>query len=163
MNKLEYKGYIAEVEYSVEDQALIGTIIGLNDTLAFDCESVTEIEKSFHDLVDDYLDMCKRVGKEPEKTYKGSFNVRVSPEIHKQAAKKAKLEGKTLNEFVSESIQKNINGYMPAENQFSFVLQQYQSIINTLRSSSANNIERFIPYKGETQLKGNRRVGMWRA
>ena len=42
----------------------------------------------FGKAVEDYLELCNLNGKEPEKVYKGSFNVRISPELHKQAAQR---------------------------------------------------------------------------
>ena len=66
-NILEYRGYYASIEYSVEDNAIIGKVIGLNDTLCFDCDSANEVKQKFHDLIDDYLETCERLGKEPDK------------------------------------------------------------------------------------------------
>ena len=66
-NILEYRGYYASVGYSVEDNAIIGKVIGLNDTLCFDCDSANEVKQKFHDLIDDYLETCERLGKEPDK------------------------------------------------------------------------------------------------
>ena len=53
----------------------------------------------------DYLELCNLNGKEPEKMYKGSFNIRINPELHKQAAQKALIEGKSLNQYVEEAIE----------------------------------------------------------
>ena len=84
-NLLEYKGYYGKVEYSVEDQILFGKIEGIVDLVTFESKNADEIEKEFRDAVDDYLDFCHQVGKEPEKTYKGTFNVKIDPELHKEA------------------------------------------------------------------------------
>ena len=53
---------------------------------------------------EDALEMCAQQGKEPERAYKGSFNVRISPEIHKQAVVAAMAHNMTLNSFVESSI-----------------------------------------------------------
>lgn len=94
-NLLEYKGYYGKVEYSVEDQILFGKIEGIVDLVTFESKNADEIEKEFRDAVDDYLDFCHQVGKEPEKTYKGTFNVRIDPELHKAIAIEAMKKGKS--------------------------------------------------------------------
>lgn len=79
-NILEYKGYHTKIEFDSEELVLRGKIEGINDLVNFECENIQDIEKEFHEAVDDYLEFCKEVGKE----YKGSFNVRINPQLHKQ-------------------------------------------------------------------------------
>ena len=62
---------------------------GINDLVDFECEDLKGVEKEFHEAVDDYLEFCKEVGKEPDKEYKGTFNVRISPELHKRLVTKS--------------------------------------------------------------------------
>lgn len=101
---LEYKSYYAEVHFNSEDEVFHGKIIGINDLVNFEGASVKELKKAFHEAVDDYLATCKELGKEPDKTYKGSFNVRIPSELHRQAALYAALKKMTLNEFVRYAI-----------------------------------------------------------
>ena len=103
-NILEYKGYYTKIEYSVEDQVLYGKIEGIKDLVNFECENLADVEKEFHDAVDDYLAFCEDLGQSPEKPYKGVFNVRVSPELHRRAAIAADKKGETLNAFVTDAI-----------------------------------------------------------
>ena len=63
---------------------LRGKIEGINDFVNFEYADIQNVEKEFHEAVDDYLEFCKEVGKEPDKEYKGSFNVRISLELHKK-------------------------------------------------------------------------------
>jgi predicted HicB family RNase H-like nuclease len=101
---LEYKSYYASVHFSSEDEVFHGKIIGINDLVNFEGTTVKELKGAFHEAVDDYLETCKELGKEPEKTYKGSFNIRISPELHRQAAQYALLRGISLNDFVRNAI-----------------------------------------------------------
>ena len=105
MDRLMYKGYVTEIHYSEEDKVLYGKVEGLADLVNFESESAAEIENEFHKAVDDYLAYCEEVGKSPEKPYKGSFNVRISPELHRQAALYAVMSDKTLNTIVGEAIE----------------------------------------------------------
>jgi UDP-N-acetylmuramate-alanine ligase len=71
---MEYNGYHAKVEFDQEDQIFIGHVLGINDSLNFHGESVKELTQSMHDCIDNYLDYCQKIGKEPEREYKGTFN-----------------------------------------------------------------------------------------
>ena len=104
-NRLEYKGYTTRVEFNSEDLVLRGKIEGIRDLVNFECENVKDVEKEFHEAVDDYLEFCKEVGKQPDKEYKGTFNVRISPELHKRLVNIALKNGDTLNSSVEKAIQ----------------------------------------------------------
>lgn len=80
-NMLEYKGYHTLVHYCAEDGVLRGVIEGINDYVDFQTSNIADVEKEFHCAVDDYLIFCSEVGKEPEKEYKGTFNVRIKPNL----------------------------------------------------------------------------------
>lgn len=109
-NILEYKGYYTKIKFDADDKILFGKIDGIDDLVNFQSDSLKSIEKEFHDAVDDYLRFCEEVGKEPEKTYKGSFNIRITPEFHKKAATAAYKLGITLNSFVELAIGKALKG-----------------------------------------------------
>jgi predicted HicB family RNase H-like nuclease len=97
---LQYQNYYGSVQFSAADEVFYGKIIGINDLISFEGASVTELKAAFEDAVEDYLDICLEIGKEPEKTYKGTFNVRVPSALHKEAAHFAAVHNITLNEFV---------------------------------------------------------------
>jgi len=103
-NLLKYKDFYGSVEYSAVDECFFGKIIGTNDLVTFEGSSVNNLKKAFSSAVDDYLIMCKEAGKEPQKVFKGSFNIRISPELHKTAAAIASREGISLNAFVERAI-----------------------------------------------------------
>jgi predicted HicB family RNase H-like nuclease len=101
---LQYKEYFASVRFSAPDEVFVGKILGINDMINFEGNSVSELKKALKEAVDDYLQTCLRVGKAPEKTYKGSFNVRVSPKLHQEASTFAAIHNITLNEFVKTAL-----------------------------------------------------------
>ena len=108
-NTLYYKNYYTNVSYSAEDKILYGKIEGINDLVTFESESAETIEKEFHSAVDVYLAFCEEVGKEPEKVYKGSFNVRIAPELHKALAEYAARNGLSLNQATATAIEKFVS------------------------------------------------------
>lgn len=109
-NVLEYKGYHSIIEFDADDLVLHGKIEGINDLVSFEAETAGSIVEEFHNAVDEYLDLCKRIGKNPDKEYKGSFNVRVTPQIHKDASMRASKEGISLNTFIQRALEKELYG-----------------------------------------------------
>jgi predicted HicB family RNase H-like nuclease len=108
-NMLKYKEFYGSVEYSAADECFFGKIIGTTDLVTFEGESVANLKSAFVDAVEDYLILCEEVGKQPQKSYKGSFNVRISPELHKEAAVTASRKGMSLNSFVEKAIYDEVN------------------------------------------------------
>ncbi|MDG9881861.1 type II toxin-antitoxin system HicB family antitoxin [Pseudomonas putida CSV86] len=102
MNVMTYKGYAARIEYSDEDQLLIGHVAGIRDVIGFHGESVAELRSAFEEAVDDYLETCIRLGREPQKTYSGKLSLRLEPTLHASVAAKAELENKSINQWVSD-------------------------------------------------------------
>ncbi len=102
---MEYKGYVGTVEFSEENSIFFGKVIGIRALISYEGQSARELVSDFHGAVDDYLELCAAEGIEPERAYKGSFNVRISPELHKQAAMAAMSKEMTLNRFVETSIE----------------------------------------------------------
>ena len=109
-NLLEYKGYYGTVEFSAVDKILFGKVIGINSLISYEGDSVQNLREDFEGAIDDYLEMCAENGMEPEKAYKGSFNVRVSPELHKTLAFYSASRGQSLNSAVEEAIKRYVEG-----------------------------------------------------
>lgn len=106
---LEYKGYLGTVNYSANDKVFYGKLEGINDLVNFEADNVSDLEAGFEEAVNDYLETCKELGKTPEKTYKGVFNVRVPSSIHKNIAMLAAKKGLKLNDLVNQSLDYLIN------------------------------------------------------
>jgi predicted HicB family RNase H-like nuclease len=103
-NILEYKGYIGRVEFSAEDKVFHGKIEYINDLVTFEATSVEELEKEFKTSVDDYLETCRKLDIDPQKSFKGTFNIRITPELHKEIAFQAAKRKLSLNRLVEEAL-----------------------------------------------------------
>jgi len=101
---LTYKGYDGSVEYSAEDRLLHGRILGIRDMVLYDGASIREIEKNFRGAVDEYLAFCEAEGKTPDVPFKGSFNVRISQDLHQRAALYAEEHDLKLNAVVQQAL-----------------------------------------------------------
>lgn len=99
-----YKGYNARIDYDDEDGIFVGRIAGIRDGVGFHADSVAELREAFHEAVEDYLETCAKIGKEPQKAFSGQMMFRVKPELHRRAAVAAELAGKSLNQWAEEVI-----------------------------------------------------------
>jgi predicted HicB family RNase H-like nuclease len=107
-DRMQHDGFIGSVHYSAKDETFFGKLEGVNDLITFEGTTVESLKKSFIAAVKDYKELCRQTGKESIKSFKGSFNVRISPEMHMQVFTRAKMEGKNLNEFVQEAIAREL-------------------------------------------------------
>ncbi|MFN5514911.1 MAG: type II toxin-antitoxin system HicB family antitoxin [Cyanobacteriota bacterium] len=104
-NKMQYKDYFGSVHYNDEDQIFYGKVEYIRSLISFDGEDVPSLRANFEAAIDDYLDLCEEKGIIPEKPFKGSFNVRVSSQLHRQAALFAEERGVNLNKLVTEALE----------------------------------------------------------
>lgn len=108
-NTIEYKGYIGSVEFSETDKIFYGKVQGIKALVSYEGESATKLIKDFHDAVDDYIDLCQKNNATPETAYKGSFNIRISPELHKKIAVYSMNNNISLNSFIERSLGEKLN------------------------------------------------------
>lgn len=107
-NCIEYKGYMAKVEFSAEDDLLVGKVVGINDSLSFHGETAKEMKEALKETIDGYLAFCKEQNRSPDKVYRGEFRYRLGPERHKMldllAAKHAKSSNDILNDAFDQFV-----------------------------------------------------------
>jgi predicted HicB family RNase H-like nuclease len=99
---LNYKGFIGSVHFSAEDKVFFGKIEGINDLITFEGQSVDELVNAFQFVVDEHIRDCETENKSIRKSYKGNFNIRISPELHRKIAISAKMRGISTNKLISE-------------------------------------------------------------
>ncbi len=104
MNTLKYKGYIGSVAYSEPDKVFFGKIEGIDGLVNYEGESVKELTDAFHEAVEDYLIFCEEHNCKPEKSYTGTFNVRIAPDTHRDIANRAAEAGISINAFVKKAL-----------------------------------------------------------
>jgi predicted HicB family RNase H-like nuclease len=109
MNTLTYKGYTAKIEFDPEDNILFGNILGIRDTVGFHGETVKELKEAFYEAVDFYLESCEKAEREPNKPFSGKFMVRVNTSLHSELAVAAANAGKSLNQWVADTLQKSVH------------------------------------------------------
>lgn len=108
MDILKYKGYEGSTEIDMDRGVCRGKILFINDLVTYEAETPSKLKVEFEAAVDDYIDTCHQLNRDPQKSLKGQFNVRVPPELHRKAVRKAMENGVSLNEIVSRSLSEHL-------------------------------------------------------
>ena len=106
---IKHKGYFGSVHYNSDDRIFYGKIEFIRSLVSYEGQDAESLEAAFHEAVDDYLATCAEMGREPEKPFKGSFNVRIAPELHERVMIAATQHGMTLNRFVAETLSQAVS------------------------------------------------------
>lgn len=107
-NIMKYKDFYASIHYEDETSTFWGKIEGIEDIISFEADSVEGLKKEFEEVVEEYMEDCKKMNKDPHKQYKGSFNVRIEPNLHQKAVQFSKAFNMSLNQFVEKAIREQI-------------------------------------------------------
>ena len=108
-DSLSYNGYVGSVHFNADDEVFYGKIVGVDDLVTLEGTTVADLAASFREAVEDYVALCQSVGKPPRKSYKGSFNVRIPASLHRRAAEQATVRGISLNRFVQDALQREVD------------------------------------------------------
>ncbi|MGB5830855.1 MAG: type II toxin-antitoxin system HicB family antitoxin [Thiohalocapsa sp.] len=110
MNTMTYRGYTANVEFDERDSILVGRVLDISDVVGFHADNVPDLLVAFHESVDDYLEVCDKIGKAPNKPASGKLMLRVPPEVHCAAQAAAKRAGTSLNKWAAEVLKEAAHG-----------------------------------------------------
>lgn len=108
MNIMTHEGYAARVEYSEEDGCFVGHIAGIQDIVGFHGDSVEELRSAFVEAIEDYKETCEKLGRPTQKPFGGEVVLQIDPTLHAQAAALAEAQGKSLDAWAQEQIQKAV-------------------------------------------------------
>lgn len=115
-NMMQYKDYLGSICYSDEDQIFYGKVEYIRSLISFEGEDVPSLRANFETAIDDYFALCEDKGITPEKPFKGTFNIRVGSQLHRQAALFAQEQGVNLNKLVTDALEAYLRS-MPLNNQ----------------------------------------------
>ena len=109
MDILKYKDYEGTAELDIARGICRGKILFIDDLVTYESKFPGKLQKEFKAAVDDYLETCAAVGKEPQRPLRGLFNVRVAPGLHRAATLRAVSDGVSLNEIVARALDAFVN------------------------------------------------------
>lgn len=107
-NVLHYRDFIGSVNFASEDEVFYGKVLGIDDLITFEGESVKDLKQAFQYMIDEHVKDCEKENKPIKKSYSGNFNVRLTPGMHRKLAEKAYGRGLTLNQLVKNAIKKEL-------------------------------------------------------
>jgi predicted HicB family RNase H-like nuclease len=101
-----YRGFQAAVEY--DEGVLLVRLLHIADSVSTTCDAASDVIHAFRELVDDYIETCGEIGEEPNRPFKGSFNIRIEPTLHRDAAMCAAAQETTLNSWIGKAIREKL-------------------------------------------------------
>lgn len=105
MEILKYKEFEGSAELDMKRNVCRGKILQIDDVVTYESKSIDDLQKQFEEAVDDYIETCNQIGKEPQKACRGQFNVRVSPELHRAATRRSISDDTSLNDVVCKALE----------------------------------------------------------
>lgn len=106
---MEYKGYLATVEYDDEAEIFHGEVVNTRAVITFQGKSVSELLRELEQSIEDYVEWCLERGKEPERPYSGRLLVRATPALHRAVAAAAARNRQSLNAWVTHTLEQAIS------------------------------------------------------
>ena len=106
---MEYKGYNAVVTFDNDLGILHGDVIDTRDAITFEGKSVDDLQESFKNSVDQYLEICAERGQEPDKPFSGRLALRMEPETHRAIVGMARTKGQSLNTWIIDAIGRELH------------------------------------------------------
>ncbi len=107
MENFEYKGFQGSVRFYAEDRTFHGRLLGVDDVVSFEGSSVDELEAAFHEAVDDYMELCRKLGREPERRYSGRVALRIDPDLHRRVAIAAAADKISVNSWIARALERS--------------------------------------------------------
>ncbi len=103
-NTMQYKDYVGSVELSEEDGLFYGKVLGIRSLISYEGENAKALISDFHGAIDDYLETCKSEGKKPEVAFKGSFNIRISGDLHRKLFIYSTMHQMSMNKYIEDTL-----------------------------------------------------------
>jgi len=131
---LKYGEYEGTAELDMDRHVCRGKILFIDDLVTYEAASPGDLQKEFQAAVDDYIETCAFLGREPQKPFKGLFNVRVSPALHRAIALRAMADGVSQNDVAVRALDAFVNT-KAAVNHVQVTLNVPTESLKTLASS----------------------------
>ena len=118
-----------------------GHVLFIDDVVTYEAGTPDQLQKEFEAAVDDYLETCTQVGKQPQRPFKGLFNVRVPPTLHRAAAVRATADGVALNEVVVQALTVYLHIRPEVNHLVKVTFEGTPSAVKTFRAVTSNDLQ----------------------
>jgi predicted HicB family RNase H-like nuclease len=106
---MDIQGYKAVISYDPDIALFRGEFVDLNGSADFYAADVEGLKREGEISLKVFLDVCREQGLEPRKTYSGKFNVRIPAHLHANIVTVATAQGKSLNQWITEALSREIS------------------------------------------------------
>jgi predicted HicB family RNase H-like nuclease len=137
MDTLKYKKYEGTAELDMTRQICRGKILFIDDLITYEAKSPTDLQREFETAVNDYIDTCSVLGREPQKPLKGQFNVRIPPALHKATVSRALADNVSLNDVVVRALDAFVNVQAAVNHNIQVTLSVPEESMKTLTASAS--------------------------
>ena len=110
MKTLHFDGFEGSAEIDTDRQVCRGKLLFIADLVTYEAESPRDLQAAFEEAVADYVATCRELGREAQKPFRGGFQVRVNPELHRAAAVRAARDDVSLNDVMVRALDCYIHG-----------------------------------------------------
>lgn len=141
MDILKHKDYEGTAELDMARQVCRGKILFIDDLVTYEAASPAELQTEFEAAVDDYIDTCATLGREPQKPLRGQFNVRIPPALHKAAALRALADNVSLNDVAVRALDAFVNIHAVVNHNVRVTLNIPEESMKTLVSSASTQTQ----------------------
>ncbi|CAG1012178.1 hypothetical protein BURK2_04457 [Burkholderiales bacterium] len=141
MDILKYKDYEGTAKIDMARRVCRGKILFIDDLITYEAASPAELQAEFEAAVDDYIDTCVSLGREPQKPLRGQFNVRIPPALHKAAALRALADNVSLNEVTVRALDTFLSSHSVVNHNVRVTLDLPEESIKTLVSSTSAQMQ----------------------
>jgi predicted HicB family RNase H-like nuclease len=141
MDTLKYKGYEGTAEIDVSHCVCHGRILFIDDLVTYRASDPSGLQREFEAAVDDYIATCNEVGKEPQRPFRGLFNVRVSPALHRAAAMRAVRDDIALNDVVVRALDAFLNVRTEINHTVTVTFDTNSQMIRTVQAVASDNFQ----------------------
>lgn len=141
MDILKYKDYEGTAELDMARGICRGKILFIDDLVTYQAATPAELRAEFETAVDDYLATCAEVGKEPQRPFRGMFNVRVPPALHRTAALRAASDEVSLNDIVVRALDCFLSARTDINHNVVITLAGAPQVTKTVRATAAGDLQ----------------------
>lgn len=116
MKILSFNGFEGSADIDLERNVCRGKLLFIPDLITYEASSPLLLHAAFEEAVTDYLETCKTLGRNPHKPFRGSFNVRVEPDLHRAASVRAASDDVSLNDIVVRALDCYLHSHAEVHN-----------------------------------------------
>jgi len=109
INVMEIDGFHAVISFDPDINLVRGEFIDLNGGAEFYAGDAESLRREGQTSLKVFLDMCREDGVEPRRQFSGRFNLRLPPDLHRDLAAAAAAEGKSLNAWAMEQLDRAVH------------------------------------------------------